>query len=483
MKKNIIIIKVLSVVLFVCFGFVNQSIASYLPSPNYWPLVGDWNDNGRDSLGFRKQSEHKYYLDNYLGDSFDADKTVYYGNSDDIPIAGDWDDDGDTDIGFYRVDNSTFYLDYSNNATTNKEINYGIIGDWPIPGDWDGDGETELGVYRSSNAKFYLDDDNPGGEDDKEIWFGLAGEDYPVVGDWDGDGDDDIGVFRSGRFYLDYDNDGDVDDEISFGISGDIPIAGDWDDDGRDEVGVFRPNNNTFYLYGRSGSIDIDDNDDNGEYFLIVNSDGSGDGRIKGSGDSDIDCGSDCEEWHDAGAEIILVAMPDSDSDFVKWMKNNNTAVSYNPIYEFEIEDNMIITAVFEKDDDGDDNNGNDEYVIIVSDNDNLLLSPSSGVFLVSEGDNQEFFLDQNIDIDDMDVWINNEPFDLNGYAFALFDIDDDYIIEVIYIKPYRDPNIVVDTDPNSISGKKEEEDVKPKSKSSKSGGCNGPCCFVLSLF
>jgi hypothetical protein len=84
-----------------------------------------------------------------------------------------------------------------------------------VAGDWTGTGivkTTKIGVFRPSNGRWYLDFNNNGLMDDLVRGpFGLS-TDKPVVGDWTGNGIAKIGVFRpsSGRWYLDSDNEGDV---------------------------------------------------------------------------------------------------------------------------------------------------------------------------------------------------------------------------------------------------------------------------------
>jgi hypothetical protein len=62
-----------------------------------------------------------------------------------------------------------------------------------------------------------------------------------VVGDWTGDGVTKVGVYRGGTFYLDTNNNRQLDSAdkvIQLGQSGDRPVAGDWTGDGVDKVGV-----------------------------------------------------------------------------------------------------------------------------------------------------------------------------------------------------------------------------------------------------
>ena len=79
------------------------------------------------------------------------------------------------------------------------------------------------------------------GTADLECDFGQAG-DIPVVGDWTGDGIEKIGVYRNGTWYLDTNNNHQLDADdmvVHLGQSGDQPIVGKGAN-GRAEIGVYR---------------------------------------------------------------------------------------------------------------------------------------------------------------------------------------------------------------------------------------------------
>jgi hypothetical protein len=71
--------------------------------------------------------------------------------------------------------------------------------------------------------------------------FGQSG-DQPLVGDFNGDGIEELAVYRDGTWYIDSNNNGQIDAEdqvIQLGSPGDTPIVGDFNGDGRAEPGVF----------------------------------------------------------------------------------------------------------------------------------------------------------------------------------------------------------------------------------------------------
>ena len=200
--------------------------ASYGLGSDY-PVVGDWDGNGTDTIGVYRNGT--FYLSNSNTLSH-ADIVFSFGSPGDQPVAGDWDGDGIDTIGVYRSSAITFYLRNSNSAG-GADLNflYGVPGDVGIAGDWDGNGMDTIGVYRPSQGAWYLKSNNTTGVGDISFYYGLVG-DKPVKGDWNNDGTDTIGVYRNATFYLNNSNaDGFADLVFAFGSLGDMPIAGNWD--------------------------------------------------------------------------------------------------------------------------------------------------------------------------------------------------------------------------------------------------------------
>jgi hypothetical protein len=203
-------------------GFADTLIV--FGNPGDYPLAGDWNGDGVDSVGIYRNGV--FYLRNSNTTGF-ADIIVPFGNPGDQPIAGDWDGDGVDTIGIYR--NGTFYLRNSNTAGPPDLIfTLGDPGDVGIAGDWNGDGLTTCGVFRPSNGIVYLRNSNTTGFADLSFVYGIAG-DKPVAGDWNADGIDTVGIYRDGLFYLTNSNStGFADTVFALGVNGDFPIAGNW---------------------------------------------------------------------------------------------------------------------------------------------------------------------------------------------------------------------------------------------------------------
>ena len=213
---------------------------------------------GGDTVGVFRPSNGLLYLKNTNVSGY-ADIAINYGMGGDYPIAGDWDGDGIESIGIYR--NGKFYLRNSNTVGyADIEFAFGSAGDQPVVGDWNGDGIDTIGVYRSSTFTFYLRNSNTAGYADMTFSLGIPG-DIGITGDWDGDGKDTTGVFRpsNGVIFLKNTNvTGYADIAINYGIGGDKPVTGDWNNDGVDTIGVLR--GNIFYLRNSNtiGYADID---------------------------------------------------------------------------------------------------------------------------------------------------------------------------------------------------------------------------------
>jgi hypothetical protein len=124
-------------------------------------------------------------------------------------------------------------------------------------------GADTIGVYRSSNSTFYLRNTNTTGTADNELTFGMTG-DVGIIGDWNGDGIDTIGIYRpsTSQIFLSDLSTNPVTQSYPtfvFGNTSDIPIVGDWDGDGKDSIGLYRPSTGIIYLRNAltSGNADF----------------------------------------------------------------------------------------------------------------------------------------------------------------------------------------------------------------------------------
>lgn len=210
--------------------------------------------SGGDTTGVFRPSNGLLYLKNANTSGF-ADVAINYGTGGDYPVTGDWDGNGTDTIGIYR--NGTFYLRNSNTlGFADIVFAFGTPGDQPLAGDWNGDGMDTIGVYR--NGIFLLRNSNSAGADDISFALGNPG-DIGIAGDWNANGSDTTGVFRPSNgviFLKNANTSGFADVALNYGLSGDMPVTGDWNDDGVDTIGVYR---NAQFLLRNSNTIGFAD--------------------------------------------------------------------------------------------------------------------------------------------------------------------------------------------------------------------------------
>ena len=170
--------------------------------------------------GARISGISRYYLTNSWGSK--GEIVFDYGYQSDIPIVGDWDGDGKQTIGIRRQ--NVFHLrnDFKG-GKADKVIVYGNPGDELFIGDWDGDGVDTLAVRRGNI--FYVKNSISTGNADKVIVYGNPGDEV-LVGDWNGDGKDTFAVRRGNVFYVKNDmNTGVADRVFVYGNPGDTVLA------------------------------------------------------------------------------------------------------------------------------------------------------------------------------------------------------------------------------------------------------------------
>jgi hypothetical protein len=228
------------------FNDANDLVYGPMGSSTVWPVAGDFNGDGVDTIG--------YFSGGVWNLDFDGDgvtETVYnFGNANDLPVVGDWNGDGTDEIGTRRPWPSNtqkrFYLDVNGNGAWDLGIDlvsdpFGWPKDLPIAGDWDNDGTDEIGIYRpstSGQALFALDQNGNLVWDagiDVVVTAPVNADGYAVVGDWDDNGVDDLGYLTpAGVFHLGTNVGGVFTESVmydAFGLAGDKPVAGTWSDD------------------------------------------------------------------------------------------------------------------------------------------------------------------------------------------------------------------------------------------------------------
>jgi hypothetical protein len=167
-------------------------------------------------------------------------------------VVGDWNNDGVDTIGLYRASTSNFILSNSNTAPSVAfDFVYGAPGDLPLAGRWSSlITGSRIGIFRPSTGLFALRSTLNIGPGDIAGFFGDPG-DIPVVGDWNGDGVDTVGLYRSANtvWYLSNANVGPtVDYALSYPISTFQPLIGDWNGDVASSIGYYNGTLGTFGL-------------------------------------------------------------------------------------------------------------------------------------------------------------------------------------------------------------------------------------------
>ncbi len=177
---------------------VSDLVFAFGPAGTNWtPLTGDWNGDGTDGIGFFDPGSATWFLKNSLAQGL-SDLTFPYGPANQagkwIPLVGDWNGDGTDTVGFYDRSTSTWFLKNSlGQGVSDVVFKFGPTGtNWvPLVGDWDGDGADGVGFYVPATATWYLKNNLSQGLSDQVFSFGPARTDgawLPLVGDWDGAG-------------------------------------------------------------------------------------------------------------------------------------------------------------------------------------------------------------------------------------------------------------------------------------------------------
>lgn len=238
-------------------------VASNWKSLYLYPVAGDFNGDGTDSVGYFVRRECRFFLGdrnvhevprvvfNFLPDASWAQNLLVPL----LPVMGDWDGDGKDTVGLYRRDTGQFFLKNENREGAENLVvtfNSGLSNSVPVVGDWNNDGLDSLGVYDPVARQFMLSDTEVSGTGNQTvdtIHYNIvlgSGSVYPLAGDWDGDGKDSVGVYRenSGEFWLTNDLTTDTIDlnishggnlfvnfdkqSTSLGLPQLYPIAGNW---------------------------------------------------------------------------------------------------------------------------------------------------------------------------------------------------------------------------------------------------------------
>jgi hypothetical protein len=172
--------------------------------PGETMLSCDWNGDGTDTPASVGGGVFKIRDSNTAGSATSAiafgntnttgiaDAMIAYGITGDRPVVGDWNADGKDTIGIFRQ--GSFYLRNTlTSGVADVTFIYGIASDQPFVGDWNADGVDTIGVFRA--GKWFLRNTNTSGIAEFTFYYGT-GNDIAVPGDFNGDTADTVGVWR-----------------------------------------------------------------------------------------------------------------------------------------------------------------------------------------------------------------------------------------------------------------------------------------------
>ena len=205
--------------------------------PGDVPLLGDWDGDGLDTPGMYRPSNGFAYLTNETPPDGgagvgDPALTFFFGIPGDEVVAGDWDGNGTDTLGIRR--NAKMYLTNVNaTSVADREFYFGVPGDIAFGGNANRDGGDSLFLYRPSTGLVYYTTELPTDPSavaatSGSLYFGVPADRF-MVGDWNGNGIDTVGIFRpsTGTVLLRNTNTtGEADVTIPFGNPAWLPVAG-----------------------------------------------------------------------------------------------------------------------------------------------------------------------------------------------------------------------------------------------------------------
>ncbi|MEZ7898819.1 MAG: sugar-binding protein [Flaviflexus sp.] len=197
-------------------------------------LVGDWDGDGKDTLGVRRGNQ--FFLDNSIK-SGNADISFRYGKATDEVLVGDWDGDG-TDTTAIRRGNAFHVKNTLVGGSSDVSFRYGKATDEAYVGDFDGD-DTDTITVRRGNT-FYVANALAGGPAAAQFNYGKASDEV-FIGTYQADASDTIALRRGNVFHVKYTlTGGNADISIGYGRASDKAYVGDFDGDGIDTPVVNR---------------------------------------------------------------------------------------------------------------------------------------------------------------------------------------------------------------------------------------------------
>jgi hypothetical protein len=110
--------------------------------PSDMPVVGDWDGDGIETLGFYRPTNQRWYLSHAkpaLGGSATFPTTIHFGEAEGLPFTGDWLGRGSHLLGSLQagfVEHENVGLAYTGWQDGGTQFFYGSTGDLPLAGKW-----------------------------------------------------------------------------------------------------------------------------------------------------------------------------------------------------------------------------------------------------------------------------------------------------------------------------------------------------------
>ena len=198
----------------------SANIAFFFGNPGDVPIAGDFNGDGCDTVSIYRPSNQTFYIINELGTNDGglgaADYSFVFGNPGDKPFVGDFNGNGKDTIGLHRESTGLVYFRNTNTqGSADQQFIFGDPGDRLVAGDWNRNGADSPGLFRPSNTTMYLRYSNSQGNADESAKVGES-DWLPVAGNFGSPESFLIGLDRvagspydegpaqvSGRFYAD----------------------------------------------------------------------------------------------------------------------------------------------------------------------------------------------------------------------------------------------------------------------------------------
>ncbi len=152
-------------------------IRFFFGDPGDVPLVGDFNGDGCDTVSIYRPDQGRIFIVNQLGENDQglgaAETDYFFGNPGDKPFVGDFDGDGRDTVGLHRETTGLVYFNNEHRSqAADSQFIFGDPGDRIVAGDWDGDGTDSPALYRPSNGMVYLKLTNTAGVADGQFYAG-----------------------------------------------------------------------------------------------------------------------------------------------------------------------------------------------------------------------------------------------------------------------------------------------------------------------